>query len=151
MFWLSSTRCSISAGLDNSAISNSILTCLRQAPCLAKTTQSMLCNHVSTFFTILKAKVSAGARLAKVVSFLLQLGCQGVGNPISTAGFDELQQSIGADLARLGLLKPFKYAILSWFMRWGLLKISLVQESEIQMSRSLKKGSTMCAISCKPI
>ena len=50
----------------------------------------------------------AGARLAKVVSFLLQLGCQGVGNPIATSGFDELQQSIGADLARLGLLKPFK-------------------------------------------
>lgn len=49
-----------------------------------------------------------GARLAKVVSFLLQLGCQGVGQPLAMENFDDLQRSVAADLAQLGLLLPFK-------------------------------------------
>ena len=54
------------------------------------------------------ARVPAGARLAQVVSFLLQLGGQGVGSPLPAEGFDELQASIAADLSRLGLLLPFQ-------------------------------------------
>lgn len=60
------------------------------------------------------AATRSGSRLARVVSFLLQLGCQGVGTPLSTESFDQLQSSIAADLAQLGLLLPFKSGGVVW-------------------------------------
>ena len=57
---------------------------------------------------LMVACASAGTRLSAVVGFLLQLGGQGVGSPLPLRAMDDLQVSIAADLAQLGLILPFK-------------------------------------------
>jgi hypothetical protein len=49
-----------------------------------------------------------GAELASVVSFLLQLGFRDVGVPFPITDLTPLEQGIASDMARVGLVFPFR-------------------------------------------
>eukprot|EP00884_Botryococcus_braunii_P023136 jgi/Botrbrau1/9506/Bobra.0252s0121.1 len=57
---------------------------------------------------IRSAEKRSGAELASVVSFLLQLGFRDVGVPFPITDLTPLEQGIASDMARLGLVFPFR-------------------------------------------
>jgi len=81
--------------------------------------QFLLMDTYSQLWTLLREYISSAERtssteLASVISFLLQLGLQGQQQCMQLRALGELEQTIAAHVAQLGLLKPFLCGEPAW-------------------------------------